>query len=300
MSTIYHSTIPVFEHYFRPKTVEEAVSLRASYGKEASLLAGGTDLLNLMRNRALMPKCVIDITGIAELSYVKVDETGTLRIGALATLRAVGESKEVKEGWPLLGEAIARMGMTQLRNMGTVAGNICRASPSADSAPALLVMEASVKIAGPGGTRVMPLVRFFKGPGETALNDNEILTEIQVPKLPAGAGAAFLKLTRVAEDLAKVNVASVLVVENGVCKEARIALGGVAPTPIRVGKAEEVLKGNKLNDELIDLAGSKAADETRPITDMRSTAEYRKELSKVLVSRAIKMSWERVQGKKGG
>jgi carbon-monoxide dehydrogenase medium subunit len=234
------------------------------------------------------------------LEYVTVDETGALRIGALATPKAVAESEAVKEEWPLLCEAVLHIGGKQTQNMCTVVGNISRASPSADSAPALLVLEASVEIKGPSETRVVPLQEFFVGPGETVLNEDEIVAEIRVPKLPARTGSVFLKQTRLAEDLAKINVASLLVVQNGGCKEARLALGGVDPTPIRAKKAEEVLKGNRLDDELIAQAAKTAAAEIRPITDLRSTAEYRKEVSKVLVSRAIKISWERAQGKKEG
>ncbi len=295
-----YTTAPKFEEYYQPKTIEEAISLLARYGKESKLLAGGTDLLNFMRGGALSPKYLIDITRIPGLDHVTVDETGTLRIGALATPKAVAESEAVKKEWPLLREAISEIGPTQLQNMCTVVGNISRASPSADSAPALLVLDASVVIKGPSEIRIVPVQEFFMGPGETALGENEIVTEIRLPRLPAGTGTAFLKLTRVAEDLAKVNVASLLVVQDGVCKEARISLGGVAPTPMRAKKAEEVLKGNRLDDELIALAAETAAGETRPITDVRSTAEYRKEVSKVLVGRAIKLSWERVQGRKGG
>jgi carbon-monoxide dehydrogenase medium subunit len=289
-----------FEEYLKPKTIEEAVSFLARCGKEAKLLAGGTDLLNLVRNGALMPKWVIDIAEIPELDYVRVDETGSLRIGALATLKVVGQSQVVTEGWPIICEAIRRMGMTQLRNMGTVVGNICRASPSADSASTLLVLDAVVEIKGPGKSRNVPLGEFFTGPGMTVLNDDEMVTGISVPKLPAGAGTAFLKQTRVAEDLAKVNVATLVVRQNGVCKEARIGLGGVAPTPMRAREAEEILRGKQLDDKLLEQAAKEAADETKPITDLRSTAEYRKELSKVLVGRAIKIAWERTQGKKGG
>lgn len=297
---IYHTTRPTFEYYFRPKTIEEAVSLLASYGKEARLLAGGTDLVPLMRNRAVMPKYVIDITEIPELDYVRVDKTGTLKIGALATIKAVEQSKTVKEEYPLLYEATHRLGTTQLRNMATVVGNICRASPSADTAPPLLALDASVEIVGPDGTKIVPLDGFFTGPGETILDATEMVTEVRVPKPPIGTGTAFLKSTRVADDLAKVNAASVLTVQNGVCKDVRLALGGVAPTPVRAKKAEQILRDNKLEDELIEVAATTAADETNPITDLRSTDEYRKELSKVLVRRVIKISWKRAQGRKGG
>lgn len=290
---------PTFEHYYQPETVEEALSLLDRCGKEARLLAGGTDLMNLMRNRAVAPSCVIDISRVSGLADITVAPSGDLRIGAMAALKAVAGSAVVVEGWPLLREAILQMGMTQLRNMGTVAGNICRASPSADSAPALLVLEARVEVRGSGGSREVPVGRFFAGPGQTVLKSNEMVTAIRVPPLPAGTGTAFLKLARVAEDLAKVNVAVLLVRQNDVCQQARIALGGVAPTPIRAGKAEAVLRGKPPDDKLMAKAGVTAAGETSPISDVRSTADYRRELSRVLVSRAIGIAWGRASGKKG-
>ena len=183
--------------------------------------------------------------------------------------------------------------------MGTVIGNICRASPAADTAPPLLALEARVEIAGPGGSRVVPLEDFFIAPGETVLKPGEMVAGIRVPKLQANTGTAFLRITRVAADLAKVNVASVVTIKDGACQEARIALGGVAPTPIRAKKAEGFLAGKKLEDEVIEKAAGLAADESRCIDDVRSTAEYRKEVVKVLVSRAIRICQTRAQGKVG-
>ncbi len=291
----YYNTLPAFEHYFRPKTMGEVASLLASYGKGAKILAGGTDLLVLMRARALRPKCIIDIAQIPGLDYIKHGETNTLRIGALATLREVELSKIIKEDYLLLYEAIHQMATVNVKNMGTVVGNICRASPSADTAPPLLALEAEVEVVGPSETRVVPLEEFFIGPGETILKHYEVVTEVQVPKLRPGTGTAFLRVTRVAADLAKVNIASVLTIKDGTCEDAKIALGGVAPTPIRAKKAEGILRGCKLENEVIEEAARTAADETRPITDVRSTEEYRKELSRVLVRRAIKISWERAK-----
>lgn len=299
MGIIYYTTLPALEHYFQPKTVSEAVSLLASYGEEAKILAGGTDLLALMRNRVLKPKCLIDITRIPGLDYISYQDEDGLRIGALATLRAVELSKVVKDKYLVLYEAAQQMGSTQVKNMGTVAGNLCRASPAADTAPPLLVLAAEVRIAGPTETRIVPLESFFIGPGQTVLKYYEMVTEIIVPRLPAGTGMAFLRATRVAADLAKVNVAAAVTVKNGAYEEARIALGGVAPTPIRARKAEEVLKGEKLGDGVVQEAAETAATEIRPIDDVRSTAEYRKELSKVLVRRAIRLSQERAQGVPG-
>lgn len=299
MGIIYYTTLPALEYYFQPKTVSDAISLLISHGEEAKILAGGTDLLVLMRNRALKPECIIDITKIPGLDYISYHDEDGLRIGALATLRAVELSEVVKDNYLVLHEAAQQMGSTQVKNMGTVVGNLCRASPSADTAPPLLVLDAELRIAGPTETRVVPLESFFIGPGQTVLKYYEMVTEIVVPNLPAGTGMAFLRATRVAADLAKVNVASAVIVKNGACEDARIALGGVAPTPIRARKAEEVLKGEKLGDGVVQEAAEMAATEIQPIDDVRSTAEYRKELSKVLVRRAIRLSQQRAQGMTG-
>ena len=296
MSIIYYQTLPAVEHYFRPKTIGEAISLLTRYGEKGKILAGGTDLLVLMRGRTLTPKYIIDIRGIADLEYVKQDGD-TLKIGALATLRSVELKLSKKEEFLSLYEAIHKMGSTQIRNMGTVVGNICRASPSSDTAPPLLTLEASVEIFGPEGTRTISLNDFFTGPGETVVKHNEIVTEIQVSRFRTGSGTAFLRMTRVAADLAKVNVATLIAIEgrDETCHDARIALGGVAPTPMRARKAELLLKGSKLNGELINEVALTAANETQPITDIRSTQEYRKSLSEVLVRRAINLSWERAK-----
>jgi CO/xanthine dehydrogenase FAD-binding subunit len=299
MDIIYYTTLPPLEYYFQPKTVSDAVSLLVSYGEEAKILAGGTDLLVLMRSRALRPECIIDITRVPGLDYISYHDEDGLRIGALATLRAVELSKVVKDKYLVLYEAVQQMGSTQVKNMGTVVGNLCRASPAADTAPPLLVLEAEVRIAGPIETRTVPLEGFFIGPGQTVLEYYEMVTEIIVPGLPAGTGMAFLRATRVAADLAKVNVAAAVTVKNGACEDARIALGGVAPTPIRARKAEEVLKGEKLGDGVVQEAAEIAATEIRPIDDLRSSAEYRQELSKVLVRRAIRLSQQRAQGAPG-
>jgi carbon-monoxide dehydrogenase medium subunit len=268
-------------------------SLLDRYGENASILAGGTDLLVLMRSRAIVPNCIVDITGVSELDYIKQGDSDALNIGALTTLRAVELSKSIREGYPLLYEAVSQMATTQVRYMGTVAGNICRASPSADTAPPLLVLDASVEIAGSKQNRVVPIADFFVAPGETVLKHNEMVTGVQIPKLEANTGTAFLRLTRVAADLTKVSAASAVTIKDGMCQKARIALGGVAPTPIRAKKTEEFLTGKKLDDEVIEKAASLVTEEISPISDVRSTSEYRMETSKLLVSRVLKLCKER-------
>jgi len=293
--TINPAFNPAFEHYYQPETVEEAVSLLARCGKDARLLAGGTVLINQMRSRAVAPRHIINISRVAGLDKVTVTGDGTLIIGALATLAAVAKSASVRQGWPLLRETILEIGLVQQRNMGTVAGNICRPVPSADSAVALLVLGASVVMSGTKGNRAIPIAEFIAGPRATMMVDSEMVTEVRVPPMPAGAGTAFLKLAR-----PKVNVAVLMINQKGTCSEARIALGGVAPTPIRVPKAEAVLRGKSPNDKLIVEAGTAAAGETSPGTDLRASADYRREMSRVLVIRAVRMACDRAQGKKGG
>ncbi len=295
MGLIYYTALPAFEHYFQPKTVAEAVSLLANYAEQAKILAGGTDLLVLMRNRVLKPVCIVDITRIPGLDFISCQNGNGLRIGALATVRAVESSSVIKDKYLALYEAAQKMGSIQVKNMGTVVGNICRASPAADTVPPLLALDAEVNIAGSNENRMVLLESFFIGPGETVLKHDEIVIEIVVPEPPPGTGTAFLRATRVAADLAKVNVATRLTIKNGACEDARIALGGVAPTPIRAKKAEEVLKGQKLGDTVMKQAEEAAAAEIKPIDDVRSTAEYRKELSKVLVRRALQLSQQRAQ-----
>ena len=284
---------PVFEHYYQPETVEEAVSLLARCGKDARLLAGGTVLINQMRGRAVAPRHVINISRVAGLDQVTVAGDGTLSIGALATLAAVEKSASVREGWPLLRETILEIGLVQQRNMGTVVGNICRPVPSADSAVALLVLGASVVMSGTKGSRAIPIGEFIAGPRGTMMAESEMVTEIRVPTLPAAAGAAFLKLAT-----PKVNAAVLMVIQKNSCGEARIALGGVAPTPIRVPKAEAVLRGKSPSDALMDEAGATAADETSPGSDLRASSDYRRQMSRVLVRRALRVAWDRAQGNK--
>lgn len=295
MEHLCYRSIPTIENYFQPKTISEAVSVLDNYDEEAKILAGGTDLVPLMRARVLKPKYIVDLSRILELDYIRYDEAGILNIGALATLRSVETSEVVKEKYRVLYEAVHQMASIRIRNVGTVAGNICRASPSADTAPSLMALESEVKIIGPAQTRAVPIKSFFLGPGKTVLKYNEVVCEIRVPAPPAGSGTAFRRISRTPADLATVSVTTVLTLKNGVCQDAKIALGGVAPTPISACKAEEVLKGSKPVEAVVAEAAEVASREIRPITDVRSTAEYRTELCKTLVRQAIINSLNKAQ-----
>jgi len=284
--------LPKFE-YLRPKTIQEACSLLSQYGDKARVMAGGTDLLVKMKDRAVTPQYLIGLSGIPNLDYIEADAEG-LRIGALATIKSIIDSSVIQERFRLLADAASKMATVQVRNMGTVGGNLCNAAPSADSAPPLICLGAKAKLVGLKGERVIALEEFFTGPGETVLKAGEILTEVQVPNQPAHTGGAYQKISRVAVDLAVVGVAALVTLEgkNGLCSEARITLGAVAPTPIRAKRAEGVLKGKKIEDGLVEEAGRVASEEARPITDVRGSVYHRTEMVRVLTKRAIRQALE--------
>ncbi len=277
--------------YHEPRSLAEAVSLLQTHGSSARVLAGGTDLLVQMKLGKVQTQHLVYISKIPELRFLT--ESEGLRLGPLVFHRDLEKSAVVREKFTALLEAARSVTSVQIRNMGTLGGNLCHASPAADSAPALLVLAARIKIASSAGVRMLPLEKFFIGPGETDLKPGELLAEIQVPDPGPASGSAFLKLTRVAADLAKVNAAAFIQREKEVCRECRIASGAVAPTPVRLKQAEAVLRGKRFDENLCRLAGEKAAEEIQPITDIRSTAWYRREVIKVLVRDVLQQAWVR-------
>jgi carbon-monoxide dehydrogenase medium subunit len=285
-----HILSPEFA-YHEPRSLTEAVALLQTHGPAARVLAGGTDLLVQMKLGKVQVQHLVNISRIPELRFLTSD--GGLKIGPLTVHRDLEKSPAIREKFSALFEAARSVTSVQVRLMGTLGGNLCHASPAADSAPALIVLGAKIMLTGGGGTRTLPLEDFFVAPGKTGLKPGELLAEIQVPDPGPASGSAFLKLGRVAADLAKVNVAAFIRRERDVCRECRIASGAVAPTPVRLKKAEEVLRGQGFGGDLCRLAGEKAAAEIQPITDIRSTAWYRRETIKILVRDALQEAWER-------
>jgi carbon-monoxide dehydrogenase medium subunit len=265
----FHRRLPKFD-YLDPHTIHEALSLLSQYKGRAKVIAGGTDILPKLKRREIKaPEYIIDLKGIPDLDYIKYDEVDGLRLGALVTIHAVETSPIVRERFGVLFQAAESMASAQVRNRGTLAGNLCNAVPSADTAPALLTLEADLKLTSPKGERTVNVEDFFTGPNETVLTDEEILREIHVPNLPPHSKGRYLKLTpRRSMDLAVVGVAAVVVAEDGICNDIRIALGAVAPTPIRARQAEDILRGQRLSDEVIERAARTAATECRPIRDV--------------------------------
>ena len=281
--------------YFEPETIGEATEILSEYRERARLLAGGLDLVPRMRRRLFVPECVINIQRIPELDYLSCGGAEGLKFGPLTSIRSLELSPMVKRDYCALYEAAHQIASIQVKTMGTAVGNLCVATPASDIAAALFILGAQVKIACPSSERVITIEEFFLGVGQTSLQPGEMVTEVLAPPPAKGTGTAFYKMVRTADDIAKVNAAISLTVSDGACQEARIALGSVAPTTIRARKAEEVLKGKVIDQKVTEEAAEVAAGETRTITDIRSTAEYRKEMSRVLVKRLIGKALERAK-----
>jgi carbon-monoxide dehydrogenase medium subunit len=280
--------IPVEFTYHAPQTLEEALELLREYRGQARIIAGGTDLIVDMKLRKKEPKHIVSLSKIRELDYI-IEEGSGIRIGAATKLRSIEKSRIVFERFEALHQAVKSIASIQVRNMGTLVGNICNASPAADSAPPLLIYEAIVTAQNLETARKIMIRDFFTGPGKTCLRDDEIVTEIFIPYPPRDSVSSFLKISRVGMDLAKVNIALLLRFNGDVAEDFRIALGAVAPTPLRIFRAEEYLKHKSLNEENIKKVEEIVSEEIKPITDMRSTEWYRREVSKTLVRDALNM-----------
>lgn len=275
--------------YLEAKTIDQAISFLGQYNGRAKIIAGGTDLLLKIRNKAIKPEYVIDIGSIPGLDYIKYDDKQGLAIGALTTIRSLETSRDLQRRYPVLSFAASQLGSVAIRNMGTIGGNLCNAAPSAEMAPALIGLSARAMIVGPGGERVVPLEDFFTGPGTTVLGKGELLTKIQVPVPEPNTKGIYLKhSSRGSIDLAIVGVAVVATLDGTTCQDIKILLGAAAPTPIRAWKAEKVLRGKKVDDALIKQSAAAAAEEACCISDVRASAEYRQEMAEVFTRRVLK------------
>ena len=280
--------------YHEPSSLDEALSLLGEHRERARVLAGGTDLFLRMRTGVLRPAVVLDLKRIAGLDGIRESEEGGLRIGALTPHGDVEAAEAVRVRYPALASAARWVAGVQIRNRGTVGGNLCNASPAADLATPLLAFGARVRVAGLGWDRELPLEAFFVGPGRTVLAPDEILTEIVLPPPAPWTGSDFQRAIRAAVDIALVNVAATLTLEpgDGVCRDVRIALGAVAPTPMLALAVAAALRGQRLTPEAIAAAARAAAAEARPISDVRASAEYRRDQVEVLTTRALERAFE--------
>lgn len=281
--------------YHAPTSLEDAMELLSIYGGEAKLLAGGTDLFVKMKQRLVEPRHIINLKNIEALTELKEGEHG-VNIGAATSLRSIERSELIRKKLPLLHEAVRSIGSVQIRNMATIGGNLCNASPAADCAIALLALDAKARILGPEGARTVPLKEFFAGPGQTVLREDEVLVEVSIPPIPEDVGTSFLKVGRTSLDLATVNIAVVLRKTGEAVADCRIALGAVGPTPVRAYRAEEFMKGKEMTSDTLEAAANVVSEDIRPITDVRATAEYRREVSKTLTRDALTIACKRLRG----
>ena len=293
MNDMTNSHILVHEFiYLEPGSVSEVIELLAAHGDAARILAGGTDLLVQMKMERQKPAYVIGIGVLTELQGIRQD-IAKLTIGALTTIRDLARDTTVREGYTALAEACAAFSTAQVQAMGTVGGNLCNGSPASDTAPALIALGAEVVLVGPEGETRLPLERFFRGPGRTARRPDQLLVAVEVPAPAPNTGSAFVKIGRVAADIAKANAAVCLVRDGDRIADCRLAFGSVAPTPMRAPRAEAILRGQVMTPELISQAAAAAAEEISPIDDVRSTAAYRRQVVAALTVDGINRAWER-------
>ena len=285
---------PPFE-YLNPNQVSEAISLLQKHGEEAKILAGGHSLIPAMKLRFAMPEYLIDISGIDGLEYIH-EEDGQLKIGAMTRESSLEESNLIKDNYPLLLDTVKMIADPQVRNMATVGGNLAHGDPANDHPATMIALGASVVVEGPNGSREIGIDDFFTDFFTTALEDNEILTEIRIPASQPGSGGAYQKIERKVGDYAAAAVACQLSLEaDGKIQQIGIGLTNVGPVPIRSVGAEGNLRGKTPDDSLIQESGRLAAEECNPVDDLRGSAGYKRDLVNELTQRAIKISIERAE-----
>lgn len=315
--------------YLRPASLEEALALLSEKGDDATLVAGATDVLVGIRRGKIAPRVLLSLKGVKGFDSIEGDGAGA-RVGALATHRQVAESSLINASFSALSDAASHIGSPQIRNVATIGGNIANGLPSADGSCPLMIFNATVRIIGPAGERLVPIDQFYKGPGKTDLRHDEVLLGFILPPVPPGSASCYRKVARRnAMELAILGMAMMLAVDvvdaaplkeafgraapvEGLyealdaaeisCREARIALGVAAPTPIRAPGAEAVLKGSRLTTSTLSEAGERASEEARPRDTMRGAAWFRREMIRVLPKRMVFTCLERIlfPGKEAG
>jgi len=292
--------------YFAPQSLAEAIALFGEKGEGGRALAGGTDVVPQIKEggKIPLPSYVVSLRRLPELRGIEFSDRAGLRVGASVTMAELAESPAVRERYRALADGAGVVGSVQTMNMATVGGNVCNAAPSADTAPALLAYEALAVIAGPDGERELPLAEFWRGPNATALRPGELLRELRLPPPPPNTGGVYVRQTpRKQMDIAVVGVAVLLTLDSstgsgqsgGRIRQARVALGAVAPTPIRALETEAMLEGQPPGEALFAQATEAAAAEARPISDQRGSAEFRRHLVRVTTERCLQEAVRRAR-----
>jgi len=282
--------------YVAPESLEDALRIKSERGADARVIAGGTDLILRMRDRVYTPKLLVDLRAVPLTTISR--SASELRIGSYTSQSQILASDEIANLFPALVEACCPFAGPPIRNRATIGGNIVNASPAADLVPPLLAYDASVALSSVSGERVLPLAEFFTGPGQTVLEPDEILTEIRLPLMPEHTAAHFIKLgQRRSMAIAIVNLCTRLsLAEDGTVAMARIALGSVAPTPLRAVAAETALTGSEMSSGLFADAAQRASEEIAPISDVRGSSGYRKRMTAVLLRRALTATRGELEG----
>ena len=277
-------------NYIAPKTLDEALKAMASANGGGRALVGGSDLVDQMRVGRWTPSIVVDLKQVTEMQRLEYSASEGLHVGAAVSCTRTADYTPVGANYPSIRESCLLIGSVQIQNRASIAGNVCNGAPSADTVPPLLTYDARAVIAGPGGRREVPLAEFFVGPGKTILKPDELVVELIVPPPAANSSGHYLRfIPRNEMDIAVAGAASMVIVDPGTgrCTKARIALASVAPTPVRARESEAALEGQVLNSETVRRAAESAPAAASPISDVRGSAEYRKELCKVLTQRTL-------------
>ena len=285
--------------YENPSSVDDAVKILAESGGKAKAMAGGTDLIVQLRVKdpRVDASTVVNVKNIPELNELSYSASGGLTIGAAVPCHIIYNNEDVKKHYPALIDSASLIGGTQIQGRASLGGNLCNAAPSGDSIPNLIAHNAIAKIAGPNGTREIPVEEVCTGPRQTSIGDDELLISINFPSNGSGFGANYIRfIPRNEMDIAVAGAGVSVTIENGVFTSGRVALASVAPTPILVKEAEDALVGQPVGDAAIQKAADAAKNAAKPISDMRGTAEYRKHLCEVLTRRALNTAVERAQG----
>ena len=284
--------------YFPAKNLEEACDLLSQYGENAKILSGGQSLVNLMKQKFVSPSYIIDIKNISHLDYIRYAEDDGLRIGGLTTHRTIEKSDLIRDKYPMLSEMELNLASTAVRNWGTVGGNLCSADPASDLAPSLIALGAKVTLTNKDQERVVLVEDFIVNTLETILKEDEILTQIHIPAEAVKGGSMYMKFSRRSNDLGIAGVATHLILhesDHERCKDIRIVLGAVNPFPQRMNNAENLIKGNKIDDAVIGKVAQVVFEDCQPTTDINGTEPYKREIERVLAQRTVKEAFARAR-----
>ncbi len=282
-------------HYLKPASLKEALAMYAEHD-DCKVICGGQSLLIVLRQGMIAPEYLIDIKHVKELSYIKFDEKDGLRIGATTTHREIEKSDVIAKKYPVLVAMEQKLASIQTRNWGTIGGNLAHADPAGDPGPVLMALKANITYGSEKGSNTMPLEEFFMDYFETKMEHGDLVLEVHVPAPESKSGCAYQKFNLLDSDMGVVAAAaSVTLNADGTCKDARIVLGNAGPVPLRVTKAEDLLKGKKLDDKLFAEAGKIASEEAQPVADIHASEEHRRHVLGVLTKRMLQKAFEDAQ-----